>query len=108
MTKTEEEKENELDSKLAPASKMTIAESLDDVKVRLPRSRAPLLISLPSKIESIDIDEAEQANNDYLSLDASQNNTTTTTTTSNTAFINSTYLSYKNNIDNKGSSTSLS
>lgn len=106
MTKTEEEKENELDSKLAPSSKMTIAESLDDVKVRLPRSRAPLLISLPSKIESIDIDEAEQANNDYLSLDASQNNTTTTTT-SNTAFINSTYLSNKNNIDNKGSSTSL-
>ena len=88
MTKTEEEKENEFENS------NKIAESLDDVKVRLPRSRAPLLISLPSKIESIDIDEEH---NDYLTLDASQNNT-------NKAFNNSTYLNSNNNINNNNNS----
>lgn len=90
MEKTEEEKDYEF---ARSNDKMIVANNLNEIKVRLPRSRAPVLISLPPKIDSIDFDENES---DYLKLDASFSQNTP-------AFNNNTYISNKNNLEtNKG------
>jgi hypothetical protein len=100
-SKTEEEKEND-NMPLSSASstsklntidenKTIISDSLNEVKVRSPRSRAAVIISLP--LEVIDFDEQIAQQSDHtLKSDASS-------LQNSLAFNNSTYVS-NNNINN--------